>query len=57
MFGNSLSEEYRLLESRLGFSRDDIRSLILQSIRSFWLLEEKKRSYLAAFKNDPAWRK
>jgi aminodeoxyfutalosine deaminase len=55
MFGNSLAEEYRLLESRLGFTRDEIRSVILQSIRSSWLTEKKKQSYIIAFTNSPAW--
>ena len=34
MFGNSLAEEYWLLEQRLDFSRDEIRTLILQGIRA-----------------------
>jgi adenosine deaminase len=55
MFGNSLAEEYRLLESRLGFTRDEIRSVILQSIRSSWLTDKKKQSYIIAFTNSPAW--
>ena len=37
MFGNSLAEEYRLLEERLGFSRPELRSLILNAISASWL--------------------
>ncbi len=55
MFGNSLAEEYRLLEERLRFSRDDIRALILQGIQASWLSAERKESLAAAFVNDPAW--
>lgn len=46
MFGNSLAEEYRLLEEELGFSRDEIRSLILQSVQISWLSEEKKQNMI-----------
>ncbi|MEW6404594.1 MAG: adenosine deaminase [Chloroflexota bacterium] len=56
MFGNSLAEEYRLLEERLGFTRDDIRTLILQGIRSSWITEEAKARMAASFCSDPAWK-
>ncbi len=55
MFGNSLAEEYRLLEERLGFSRDDIRALILQAIRVSWLPEERKQKMVEDFCSDPGW--
>jgi adenosine deaminase len=55
MFNNSLAEEYRLLETRLGFSRDEIRALILQGIRASWLPEERKRQLANSFRTDPAW--
>ncbi|HEX7475133.1 MAG TPA: adenosine deaminase [Dehalococcoidales bacterium] len=55
MFGNSLAEEYRLLEERLGFSRDDIRTLILQAIDSAWLPEAEKRQTAEQFKMDESW--
>ncbi len=55
MFGNSLAEEYRLLEERLGFSRDDIRALILQAIRASWLPELRKQQMADEFCSDPAW--
>jgi adenosine deaminase len=55
MFGNSLAEEYRLLESRLGFTRDDIRAVILQGLASSWLPEERKAAWIHQFRTDPSW--
>ena len=55
MFGNSLAEEFRLLEAKLGFSRDEIRTLILQGIESSWLAEDRKQQLVAEFCRDPAW--
>lgn len=55
MFGNSLAEEYRLLEERLGFSRDDVRRVILDGIRASWLPEERQRRLIEDFCADPAW--
>jgi adenosine deaminase len=56
MFGNSLAQEYQLLEEKLSFSRDEIRSLILQGIRASWLPEQKKREFIKAFRSDPIWK-
>ena len=55
MFGNSLAEEYLQLEQRLGFSRGDIRELILQAIRVSWLPEDRKQRMVEAFREDPLW--
>jgi adenosine deaminase len=55
MFGNSLAEEYRLLEARLGFSREDIRGLVLQGIRASWLPQDRKEQLLKEFCEDAAW--
>jgi adenosine deaminase len=55
MFGNTLAEEYQALHQHLGFSRDDIRQLVLQSIRSSWLAPDRKLSYLQQFQADVAW--
>jgi adenosine deaminase len=55
MFGNSLAEEYRLLETRLGFSREEIRGLILQSIRASWLSQDRKEQLLQEFCEAAAW--
>jgi adenosine deaminase len=55
MFGNSLAQEYALLESELGFSRDEIRALILNGVRASWLPEDRKQALVETFVNDPAW--
>jgi len=55
MFGNSLAEEYGLLESRLGFTRDEIRTLLLGAIRSSWLPGTRKDNMMTEFIADPAW--
>jgi len=55
MFGNTLAEEFSLLEQVLGFSRDDIRTLILNGIHASWLLEAQKVRLSTAFRADPAW--
>lgn len=54
MFGTSLAGEYRALHE-LGFSRDDIRQLILSGIQSSWLPEERKRRLASDFTHDPRW--
>ena len=56
MFGNSLAEEYRLLEERLGFSRREIRGLIRGAVEVSWLDEPRKQELLAVLEGDPAWR-
>ena len=56
MFGNSLADEYRVLESHFGFSREELRTLILQGIRAAWLSAEKKQDLVDAFVRTPAWR-
>jgi adenosine deaminase len=55
MFGNSLAEEYRLLEECLGFSRPELRSLILNGISASWLQPERKTAMIAQFRADPVW--
>jgi len=55
MFGNSLAEEFPLLEEKLSFSRNEIRSLILQGIQAAWLSEDKRQQLVEAFRADPAW--
>jgi adenosine deaminase len=55
MFGNSLAEEYRLLAERLGFSRPELRSLILNAVSAAWLPPERKSALRAQFCADPAW--
>lgn len=55
MFGNSLAEEYHLLTEQLGFSRDDIRALILAGIQTSWLAADRKQAMADAFRADVAW--
>ena len=55
MFGNSLAEEFRLLEEMLGFSRDEIRTVILNGIEASWLSDENKQQLAETFRKDPAW--
>jgi adenosine deaminase len=56
MFGNSLAEEYRGLNSELGFSYEDIRKLILNGVQSSWLPENDKKILAASIVTDPAWK-
>jgi adenosine deaminase len=55
MFGNSLAEEFLLLEEKLSSSRNEIRPLILQSIQAAWLSEDKRQQLVEASHADPAW--
>ena len=55
MFGNSLAEEYQLLEERLGFSRDEVRTLILNGIEASWLAEKRKQVMTDSFCKDKDW--
>jgi adenosine deaminase/aminodeoxyfutalosine deaminase len=55
MFGNSLVDEYMLLEEELGFSRDEIRALILQAVRASWMPEGNKRNLMEKIQGSPAW--
>ena len=55
MFGNSLAEELRLLEQRLGFSRDEVRQVILNGVRASWLPEARKQELAKEFRADPCW--
>lgn len=55
MFGNRLAEEYQLLETHLGFTHDDIRTLILNGIRSSWLPGDAKQRLIEEYRGDPNW--
>jgi hypothetical protein len=55
MFGNSLGDEYRALETQLGFSRDEIRALILQAVDTSWLPPARKQALQAELTSDPNW--
>lgn len=55
MFGNTLAEEYALLETKLGFTPGDVREIILNGIRTSWLPAARKQAMIAEFTSDPAW--
>lgn len=55
MFGNSLAEEYCTLETSLGFTEDEIRSLILSGISTSWLSHERKHELFERFTGHPDW--
>jgi adenosine deaminase len=55
MFGNSLADEYIMLETKLGFNRDDIRTLIINAINVSWLPDESKVELASDFYKDPVW--
>jgi adenosine deaminase len=55
MFETSLAEEYRGLERECGFSREEIRGLVLAAVASSWLSEERKASLAAAVLRHPGW--
>jgi adenosine deaminase len=55
MFGNSLAEEYALLQARLGVSADEVRGLLLDAVAASWLSEPRKQQLADAFRSDPAW--
>jgi adenosine deaminase len=55
MFGNSLSEEYQVLEAKFGFSHEEIQKTILQSVEASWLPENKKQELMKTLQNNPEW--
>lgn len=57
MFCNSLAREYRLLEQQAGFSRSQIRQLILDGIEATWMPDHRKHNLRQRFESDPEWLK
>ncbi len=55
MFQTRLADEYRSLETECGFSRSDIRAVILNAILASWLPKEKRGTMATEFRQDPAW--
>lgn len=55
MFQTSLAIEYASLVDCLGFTMDEIRSLILGAVRSSWLPDDRKLLMEKEFREDPAW--
>ena len=55
MFGNSLAVEYQVLVDQLGFSKDQVRRLILNAIQASWLPAVQKADLARSFETDPGW--
>lgn len=55
MFGNSMAMELCVLEKKLGFSRQQLKSLLLGAIRVSWLPDGEKEKLSQAFNADPAF--
>ena len=55
MFGNSLEHEYQMLEERLGFSREEVRKVILNGVKATWLSNERKKKLQETLVNDENW--
>jgi adenosine deaminase len=56
MFGNTLAEEAVLLETVLGFTREEVGEVLLNGIRASWLPASRKVEMQQSFQQDPAWR-
>ena len=50
MFGNSLNDEYRALQTSFNYSDSDIIEIIIKSIETTWLDAKKKRELSNTFK-------
>ncbi len=57
MFGSSLAQEYRSLEQQAGFSRAQIRQLMLNGIDASWMPEQRKNGLKHSLERDPEWLK
>jgi adenosine deaminase len=52
MFGNSLAEEYKMLEHNFNFSKRDVTGFIIDSIQTTWLSDEEKDLLTKQFKDE-----
>jgi adenosine deaminase len=55
MFGNSLAQELHLLTTHLGFTRPEIRALLLAAVGASWMSEPEKAGLRAEFTEDRSW--
>jgi len=55
MFGNSLAEEYFLLVDKLGFTKEDIRTIISNGIKASWMSDPEKVAIMKSFIEHPIW--
>ena len=44
-----------MLVEQLGFSKDEIRTLILQAVQAAWLPSERKAELATDLRTDPDW--
>ena len=56
MFGNSLAHEFQALVEVHGFTRDEIRTLILNAVMASWLPADRRRQLAEDLQGDPDWR-
>ena len=56
MFGTSLAEEYCLLQEKFDFTKNEICSLILQSVQTSWLSNEKQQNMIKAIDESFVWK-
>jgi len=52
MFGNSLSDEYLMLETHFNFSKNEIIDIIINSIHTSWLEHREKKLLVDQFKKE-----
>jgi adenosine deaminase len=55
MFQTTLAGEYRLLVEECGWTKAEIRRLILSAVESAWCPDERKASLAAEFRSAPEW--
>jgi len=55
MFGTSLETEFLALEDKLGFSFEEVKSIIVQGINSSWLDKRSKENLTNSFQNEKVW--
>ena len=55
MFGNSMADEFRALVQVHGFTRDEIRKLILNGIQASWMSDAEKQNMTEVFRRNYAW--
>jgi len=56
MFHNSMADEFVVLHEVFGFSRDQIKTFVLNGINASWQAADSKAAMAQAFRDDPAWR-
>ena len=55
-FGSSLAQEFQALVDRHEFTRDEIRTLILNAVNASWLRDDRRRHLAEDLQASPDWR-